>query len=408
MTRTLAVLCTLALASGPVLFPDARADDLDKKKNQVQQGVKNAQEDLEDSSKALYAATVKLRNARTQLGNAQRRLAKTEGQLTAARVLDAQMQAKLVQAVNALKAAQLELATGTQNVKDQRAAIGSLAAANYQYGDPRLLGLSMVLNSQDPEELASQLNTIDNLMSRETTMYAELRATEAMLKVTEKKIAAAKVVVAEQRQAAAVNLARKQALEKAAVANRARVVALVDARRSLAVVAARARAADARKLRQMKKEEERIRKLILQRAKNQSGGYKGDTGGFLRRPVDGYITSPFGYRRHPIYGYWGLHNGTDFHAPCGTPLLAGSSGTVISEYYSDVWGNRLILDVGRVNGKSMTLIYNHISSYKVGSGARVGRGAVVAYSGTTGWSTACHLHFTVMLNGTAVNPENYF
>ena len=56
----------------------------------------------------------------------------------------------------------------------------------------------------------------------------------------------------------------------------------------------------------------------------------------------------------------------------------------------------------------MTLVYNHISSYKVGTGARVGRGDVVAYSGTTGWSTGCHLHFTVLLNGNAVDPERYF
>ena len=81
---------------------------------------------------------------------------------------------------------------------------------------------------------------------------------------------------------------------------------------------------------------------------------------------------------------------------------------MISEYYDSVWGNRLFLDVGRVNGKNMTLIYNHISSYKAHSGNRVGRGDVVAYAGTTGWSTGCHLHFTVMLNGTAVDPMKFF
>ena len=119
------------------------------------------------------------------------------------------------------------------------------------------------------------------------------------------------------------------------------------------------------------------------------------------------ITSPYGWRIHPIYGYWGLHDGIDFSAPCGTPMHAGAGGTVISEYYSSVWGNRLYLDVGEVNGKRMTLIYNHISSYKARTGAHVGRGDVVAYSGTTGWSTGCHLHFTVMLDGTAVDPAPY-
>jgi murein DD-endopeptidase MepM/ murein hydrolase activator NlpD len=266
----------------------------------------------------------------------------------------------------------------------------------------------MVLNSQNPVELAAQLNTVDSLMSKQTALYDRFRATEALLEVTAERVERMKEAVAEQRAAAAKNLVKKKALEAAAVENRARVLELVSARKSLAVVAARARAADLRKLRQAKKEEERLKQLLIKRAQAQTGGYKGDTGGFLRRPVDGYITSPYGYRRHPIYGYYGLHNGTDFHAPCGTPMLAGAAGTVVSEYYSDVWGNRLVLDVGRVNGKSMTLIYNHISSYKVGSGARVGRGDVVAYSGSTGWSTGCHLHFTVMLNGNTVDPERYF
>ena len=80
---------------------------------------------------------------------------------------------------------------------------------------------------------------------------------------------------------------------------------------------------------------------------------------------------------HPIYDYWGLHDGTDFHAPCGTPERAAGSGTVISEVWSDVYGNRLYLDLGQVNGKNMTVVYNHLSSYRVGTGAHVRRGETV-------------------------------
>ena len=123
--------------------------------------------------------------------------------------------------------------------------------------------------------------------------------------------------------------------------------------------------------------------------------------------MPGAVTSPYGWRRHPIYGYWGLHDGTDFATSCGQPMRAGAAGRVVSEYYSDVWGRRLFLDVGRVNGRSMILIYNHASGYRAGVGDRVGRGDVVAYAGTTGWSTGCHLHFTVMLGGSPVDPMNY-
>jgi murein DD-endopeptidase MepM/ murein hydrolase activator NlpD len=243
----------------------------------------------------------------------------------------------------------------------------------------------------------------------EAGAYERLQVAEKLLRVQEKKVAAARAVVAEQRQAAAVNLARRQVLEKAAAENRARVATLVSEQTLATRQAAAARAADLRRLRQAKAEEARIKKLILKRAQQHKGGsYTGSSNGFLLPPVaNSYITSPYGWRKHPIYGYWGLHNGDDFHAPCGVPERASAGGTVIAEYYSDVWGNRLFLDVGRVNGKSMTLVYNHISSYKVRTGARVGRGDTVAYAGTTGWSTACHLHFTVLLDGNPVDPQKF-
>jgi len=403
------VLAIAALLTGPVLS-GAQADDLHDKNRRSHQHVKALQADLEDSSKVLATAYSKLKTAETQLSSAQQSLAKTQGQLTAARVLDAQMQAKLAQAEAALTKAQTDLATGVANVKRQRADIGRLAAANYQYGDPRLLGLSAVLNAQDFGDLTTQMNTVDNLMDNEKSMLDRLRATKALLVVQKKKVVASRGVVAAQRQAAAVNLARKQALEKKAAAYSAAVSALVVQRQKAAAWAQKVRAVDARKLARSKREEARIKRIILARARRQhGGGYSGGHKGFLIMPVrNSYVTSPYGWRRHPIYGYWGLHDGDDFHAPCGVPLLASRGGTVIQEYYSDVWGNRLYLDAGKFNGKAVTLIYNHISSSRAHTGDTVKTGETVAYAGTTGWSTACHLHFTVMLNGTAVDPMQFF
>jgi murein DD-endopeptidase MepM/ murein hydrolase activator NlpD len=79
---------------------------------------------------------------------------------------------------------------------------------------------------------------------------------------------------------------------------------------------------------------------------------------------------------------------------------------VVSEYYSSVWGNRLYLDLGRINGAQYTAIYNHIETgeYKARVGQVVRQGQTIALAGTTGWSTACHLHFTIMRNGTPINP----
>ncbi len=393
--------------AGVGVVPQAAAEDLRHKQREVRGQVRSAQGDLHESSKALAAAARRLGRARAALGVAQKRLSAAQAQLDAAAKRDAQMQARLEAAEARLAAARVALDAARKRVLEQRAAIGELAASNYANGDPALMGLSVMLNSQNPEEATSQLNTVDSLMSKQTTLLAELKAARAQMVAEEAKVEQAKIEVAAERKAARANLVRKQGLERSATAARAEVAKHVARGKAAEAQAARARRADLAQLRALKQQEDRIRKMILARAAKQRGGYKGRSGGFLTRPVPGAVTSPFGYRRHPIYGYWGLHDGTDFSAPCGTPNRAVASGTVISRYWSDVYGNRLYLDLGRVNGKNMTVIYNHLSSYRVGSGQRVSRGDVIGYSGTTGWSTACHLHFTVMLNGSPVNPMNY-
>lgn len=408
VSLTTALVSTAALAFGPTLLP-AHADDLKDKKNKAHQQVKAAQADLEDSSAALVRATRKLQSARASLAGAQQRLAKTQGELAAARALDIAMQAKLVKAQAELKQAVTDVAAGELKVAEQKDALARLAVASYSFGDPDLVRVSVLLKGSDPNDIAVQLGALDNLLDQQSTLLEELKTTQALLEVQRVRVSEAEAAVAEQREAAAANLVRKKELERKAAAARTQVAAFVETSRRAAVVAQAMRVADQRRLAASKRKEARIQKLLLERAKNQNNGgnYNGAGGGFLFRPVPGAITSPYGYRVHPIYGYYSLHDGDDFSAPCGTPMRAGAGGRVISEYYSDVWGNRLYLDVGRVNGHHMVLIYNHISSYKARTGSRVGRGDVVAYSGTTGWSTGCHLHFTVLIDGKAVNPQNY-
>ena len=115
------------------------------------------------------------------------------------------------------------------------------------------------------------------------------------------------------------------------------------------------------------------------------------------------ITSPFGYRYHPILGYRKLHTGIDFGVGYGTPIKAADSGTVIYATWMSGYGNVTILD----HGSGITTLYAHQSSIAVGSGARVSQGQVIGYVGSTGFSTGPHLHFEVRLNGTAVDPMGY-
>jgi murein DD-endopeptidase MepM/ murein hydrolase activator NlpD len=344
------------------------------------------------------------------LAGAKNHLAEVRARLDAARIRDEQMQAKLETAVARLEQAEAELADGRVALTAQQDEVTDTVNSIYQNGDPELLAFTSLMQAESLSDLTRQIEANQVLVESKTRVYDDLRAAEVLLEVREQQVEEARDEVAVQREAAAQHLVEMKDLRGQAVEAKAAVEVLVGDRRSARWEASRARQADLAVLKKLQREEQRIKQLILAQARKAArahGGFNGHTGGFLDRPVPGIVTSPFGYRRHPIYGYWGLHNGTDFRAGCGEPLHASASGRVITEYYSSVYGNRLYLGVGMVNGKFITVVYNHLSGYAVGSGQNVARGQVIGYGGTTGWSTACHLHYTVLANGVPVNPMNY-
>jgi murein DD-endopeptidase MepM/ murein hydrolase activator NlpD len=127
-------------------------------------------------------------------------------------------------------------------------------------------------------------------------------------------------------------------------------------------------------------------------------------GFLLRTPVDGArITSRFGARRHPILGYTRMHQGIDFAASSGTPILSASAGTVVFKGRNGGYGNHIRI---RHQGGWETS-YSHMSRYakSLDKGDRVAQGQVIGYVGSTGMSTGPHLHYEVSLNGRKVNPS---
>lgn len=115
------------------------------------------------------------------------------------------------------------------------------------------------------------------------------------------------------------------------------------------------------------------------------------------------MTSPYGYRIHPIYGTKKFHYGVDLAAPQGRPIWATRSGTVSTASYNSSAGYYVQIN----HGDGYKSIYMHMTHYVVSKGEKVSQGQVIGYCGSTGASTGSHLHFGITKNGNYVNPANY-
>lgn len=398
----------------PVAF-SSDADDLREQRKDVQQQIRDAQHEAAESSDRVARAVAAYQTSQAELAGAKADLASTRQELYAARALDATMQAALVEAEARLVQAQADLVAGQEALEVQRAVVKDLVVELYQQGDPTLVSLSGYLGAQSPSDLIRHEEYAESAAAKQSGIFEDLIAAEVLLQVREDEVEAARNDVATRRAEAADNLATMQRLTDQAEAEKVRFRGLVEANEVKKQEARAARQADLRMLEKLRREERRIKKKILaavaaaEAAAAAAGhpGFQGDSDGFLDYPVSGRVTSPYGYRIHPIYGYYGLHDGTDFGAGCGAPLRAVADGTVVSAYYSSVYGNRLYLSVGRVNGASVVAVYNHASGFRVGVGDKVSRGETLGYVGSTGWSTGCHLHFTTLRSGKAVDPMGY-
>ncbi|MCG7284690.1 peptidoglycan DD-metalloendopeptidase family protein [Cellulomonas sp. ACRRI] len=117
-----------------------------------------------------------------------------------------------------------------------------------------------------------------------------------------------------------------------------------------------------------------------------------------------YVTSNYGMRLHPILGYTRLHAGIDLRTYCNTPLYAPRDGTVQWAEWRNGFGNQVMLNYGTISGQSLMSSSNHLTRSVVRAGQSVTRGQLIGYSGNTGLSGACHLHFEVYVGGKTVDP----
>lgn len=157
-------------------------------------------------------------------------------------------------------------------------------------------------------------------------------------------------------------------------------------------------------------QEDKIKKMEEEIKQQEAGGSSGPViseGSMLWPTISRRITSRYGYRKDPATGLTKHHNGVDIGAVkpgvWGDPIYAAESGTVTNTTPDDVGGNWIWI----YHGNGLYTVYMHCSKQLVKVGDKVKRGDTIGLMGSTGYSTAAHLHFAVRLNGEYVNPEPY-
>ena len=297
--------------------------------------------------------------------------------------------------LDAAKARKAELAAQVR--ADRKAAAAALRtkqtlearAANEEANVQSLLSQQRAIEEAAADDVAEDKAQYAKLTSERASVEKRIA-----IRIAEAKVAAARKAAAEK--------AAKLAARKAAAAERAR-----KAQEQARERAHRGSAKTRQKATTKNNQSSTSQKKAAPKKSTHRTSMASASHGFSY-PVSGPITSAFGMRFHPVLRYWKLHDGTDFGAGCGSPIRAPYSGRVAERYYNAGYGNRLMIDHGFRSGKYVTTGYNHASRYVVHVGQHVRKGQLIGYVGSTGFSTGCHLHLMVWLNGRVTNPMTWF
>lgn len=396
----------------------ADVDTLSGQKSAIAQKAAAAQAEVEESSAVLAAASAKLQASQTALADAQTALAVAQQNLIAAQRKDAETAGSLAQTQILLTASDKLVQQNQDALDSAQVQVGQMAREQYQQ-NTTLLGIATFVTPTTTGAVNDKVQWATTMFETSATVMTRLEDTQAKLAQAKNARAVLEAKADLARKDAAAQLGTSQKAQKVAADATAKVQQAVDANNAAKAAAADAVAQDQADAAAQQAEVDAVNARIAQRlrdmtaaqkaaaaadaaSKGQTTGGTPSAGGLIKPIAGASITSPYGMRLHPVLHIWKLHDGTDFGAGCGTPIRAAASGTVTEEYYNGGYGNRLFINHG-----ALTTAYNHLSGYAVAVGAHVTQGQVIGYVGTTGYSTGCHLHFMLWVNGTMVNPANY-
>ncbi len=352
------------------------ADELDDAIRE-QQRIKNQQDAAKDRLNQLTYTADRLKTQLEQLN----------GQITVAQTSLVQKQKALAEAEADVTKAQKELEQKQKDLENRRQSLQKRLRGIYVEG--QVSYLEILFQAKDLGDFITRLEYFNKLVSNDQQLMAGIKSQKEQVEqkareLQERRDQAARIQA--QAVAAKNELDGKQQQQKTALNQNKKYQDEI-------FVQMEKLEADANSL------TDKIRQLQASR----KGGVIGTVNTW---PVPGYyeVSSPFGWRIHPITRKRSLHTGTDIPAPSGTKLAAAGDGVVIYSGWYGAYGNTVIID----HGGGYSTLYGHQSRVAASEGDQVKAGEVIGYVGSTGWSTGPHLHFEVRVGGNPTDPLQYF
>lgn len=390
-TYMASLLALSILLGGQAMHVPSYADDLDDQVQDLQGQIDSSRLEQENWQQVIEDVSAKLKQIQADLDAANARL-------QSIRSRQAEINAQIVQTQNEIVKMEAYLKT-RQNVLNRR------VRAIYMHG--QLNYLEVILGANSFSDFANRVELLKRVIRSDYNLILEIQKQKAAIE-------AKKAQLEEDKRQLDALAAEAEKTQKEIAAKKAEQQKVLDAAKSNKAAAAQmeqdlnAQLASVRNLIQQRLAAAEAARQAAQQASSDEGGGGSDDNyvqgtGAMGWPCSGLITSPFGYRTHPIFGTTIFHAGIDIGVDYGTPIHAADSGVVVYSGWISGYGNAVIID----HGGGVSTLYGHNQSLAVSEGQSVSKGSVIAYAGSTGNSTGPHCHFEVDVNGSPVNPMGY-
>ena len=375
--RIVAMICVILVTVAflaSIIVPAASAAtqaEIDKAKAETEK----AKEDLKAKEKAKEEAAA-------QLDALDKQLSQIENEVKA-------MEAQIGETEKDVKKKEAELAKAEREHKEYLELFKSRARAMYENSE--IDYMEIIFGAENFSDFLSKIEVVTQLINYDNGVLERLKETRDQIEAAKKKL----------EETLATQKANKETLEKKqqslVSARTEKENLLKEAQKNVEIYEALVDKAEAAEAAFIKENEAAFTAGANTKVYKTDGTYNWPV------PSTKYITSYYGYRIHPVYGYKKFHSGIDIGASYGADIVAMADGKVTLASWNGGYGKCVVVN----HGGGLTSLYGHNSDILVSYGQEVKKGQVIAKAGSTGVSTGPHLHFEVRKNGSTTDPRGY-